>query len=753
MAVKLRFQSVVNQTIFQPEFRDFSVNGYNTIEFKKQSQTRGGIAVIYAPNGTGKSSLAAVLGNKTSQSDLSFEAIDEEGNRIAPETNSFHIIGDQISRNVIKGETTDYLMGQNIQREYELKKNIAEGFRTAFNQLKNEYKRVYNVTKVGDYLLRVIQEKNPTVYSFIREIVNQKSKGSTLNRGEFLEYVRTPENRLQLEDVDDDKRQFVLSTVDLVEQLMNIDSEQIVYNADVKIVEENNDAINILKKYKDMSSCIICDNDHIDRDLLLERKTTIREKIYESLDEQTKNILEKIVMDQRLLSEDPFEIKNIVLEFLASGDIATICQLRERLNLYITHIISEMINRVFTIFEQTSIYQWWDEYTRLLESQPEIDSEELLFIQEVIGENIGHDIRITRDEENDHNFKLMFDDRELLGLNREEMHLSTGEQNFISLTFELLLARNSKCKFIILDDPISSFDSIYKNKIAFCIIKFLENKQQIILTHNTDLIRLLYVQIQDCFNLYILNNADDGRNGFIPVQYEEKKILINLSDLVKLFQNKEGILERIIRDRKLFLMSVIPFLRGYMHIVRDENDDYGNLSKLMHGYETQELDVAKIYNKAFGYEVKDTEIISVNDILNLSTVESELDIIDSTAYPLLADTLKQTLLYYHIRMKVEYELVNIFGIRHAENNILQLTDIIGKAFPITGNMSPEQKDKVRRHRVFFTSRKTLLNEFNHFEGNMNIFQPAIDITKTALQKEIADIEKKLADLRVEYTSE
>ena len=753
MAVKLRFQSVVNQTIFQPEFRDFSVNGYNTIEFKKQSQTRGGIAVIYAPNGTGKSSLAAVLGNKTSQSDLSFEAIDEEGNRIAPETNSFHIIGDQISRNVIKGETTDYLMGQNIQREYELKKNIAEGFRTAFNQLKNEYKRVYNVTKVGDYLLRVIQEKNPTVYSFIREIVNQKSKGSTLNRGEFLEYVRTPENRLQLEDVDDDKRQFVLSTVDLVEQLMNIDSEQIVYNADVKIVEENNDAINILKKYKDMSSCIICDNDHIDRDLLLERKTTIREKIYESLDEQTKNILEKIVMDQRLLSEDPFEIKNIVLEFLASGDIATICQLRERLNLYITHIISEMINRVFTIFEQTSIYQWWDEYTRLLESQPEIDSEELLFIQEVIGENIGHDIRITRDEENDHNFKLMFDDRELLGLNREEMHLSTGEQNFISLTFELLFARNSKCKFIILDDPISSFDSIYKNKIAFCIIKFLENKQQIILTHNTDLIRLLYVQIQDCFNLYILNNADDGRNGFIPVQYEEKKILINLSDLVKLFQNKEGILERIIRDRKLFLMSVIPFLRGYMHIVRDENDDYGNLSKLMHGYETQELDVAKIYNKAFGYEVKDTEIISVNDILNLSTVESELDIIDSTAYPLLADTLKQTLLYYHIRMKVEYELVNIFGIRHAENNILQLTDIIGKAFPITGNMSPEQKDKVRRHRVFFTSRKTLLNEFNHFEGNMNIFQPAIDITKTALQKEIADIEKKLADLRVEYTSE
>lgn len=753
MAVELRFQSIVNQNIFQPEFQTFSVNGYNTIEFKKQSQTKGGIAVIYAPNGTGKSSLATVLGNKTSQADLSFEAIDEEGNLIAPETNSFHIIGDQISRNVIKGETTDYLMGQNIRREYELKKNISEGFHTAFNQLKNEYKRVYNVTKVGDYLLRVIQEKNPTVYSFIREIVNQKSKGNTLNRGEFLEYVRIPKNRLKLANIDNDKRQFILSAVDLVEQLMNIDSEQIVYNADVKIVEENNDAINILEKYKDMSNCIVCDNDHIDRDSLLERKTTIREKIYESLDKQTKNILEKIVMDQRLISEDPFEIKNIVLEFLASGNIAAICKLRESLNLYITQIAGEMINEIFTTFEQTSIYQWWDEYTQLLESQPQIDSEELLFIQEVIGENIGHDIRITRDDENDHNFKLMFDDRELLGLNREEMHLSTGEQNFISLTFELLLARNSKCKFIVLDDPISSFDSIYKNKIAFCIVRFLENKQQIVLTHNTDLIRLLDVQRSNCFNLYLLNNIDGGKNGFIPVLCKEKKILINLSELVKLFQNKDEALGKIIHNKKLFLMSMIPFLRGYMHIVRDEDDDYGNLSKLMHGYETQALDVAKIYNKAFGYEIKDTEIISVNDILNLSTVESELDIIDSTAYPLLADTLKQTLLYYHIRMKVEHELVDIFNIRHNEKRILQLNDIIRKAFYITGDMPREQQDKVRRHMVFFTSRKTLLNEFNHFEGNMNIFQPAIDITKTALQKEIADIEKKLADLRVEYTSE
>ena len=52
------------------------------------------------------------------------------------------------------------------------------------------------------------------------------------------------------------------------------------------------------------------------------------------------------------------------------------------------------------------------------------------------------------------------------------------------------------------------------------------------------------------------------------------------------------------------------------------------------------------------------------------------------------------------------------------------------------------KQKIK-HRVFFTSRKTLLNEFNHFEGNMNIFQPAIDITDEALEKEREDINKYL----------
>ena len=58
--------------------------------------------------------------------------------------------------------------------------------------------------------------------------------------------------------------------------------------------------------------------------------------------------------------------------------------------------------------------------------------------------------------------------------------------------------------------------------------------------------------------------------------------------------------------------------------------------------------------------------------------------------------------------------------------------LYNQAFP--GN----DVDSIRK-RVRLTSKKTLINEFNHFEGNLSIFQPAIDITEKALGSERTDI--------------
>lgn len=743
---KLSFLSIKNSNIFESDFNNLS--GQNGVIKFKQSQMKGGIAVIYAPNGTGKSSFAKLLETETSSEKNSFTALDENGNKIIPETKAFHIIQDQINRNVIRGKTTDYLIGSQIKREYDLRDQINTAFENAYNQLSNKYKSEFKISKVNHYLLTSIKSEQDnilqTAFQYIRSIINTRQHGKNINRNEFIQFIKDNKNKKSFSESDSDKRTFIihdLSEVNITEKILSIKTNEIISDSNSILVERHNDAINILEKYHNLESCVVCDNPAFNGSILLDAKKRKRQIIYEKLDKKTKDILDNIVCSNSLIANDPFDVKKIVGDFISGEDSTNIIELQQELESYIYRLKNEMLYLLLHCFDNTNFFQDFDEHAKLIEKQPELDSEELLFIENVISENIGKDIRIVRDEENDKNYKLKIGEKDLLGIDRKDMELSTGEQNFISLAFELLLARHSEKKYVVLDDPISSFDSVYKNKIAFCIIKFLENKNQIILTHNTDLVRLLNLQLNNCFNLYILNNVHNGKNGFIAISENEKKILINLHDLVSLFQNKHSAFETKICDRRQFLMSMIPFMRGYAHISLDPDNQYGQLSKIMHGYENESLDVIPIYNSLFGNVFNGLEVISVDDILNLDC--SNLNIIDKTAYPLLSETLEQTLIYYHLRMIVEKNLVDIFSIR--TDNKPMLNQIINRAFKC--QESDMRYNKMREFRVFFTSRKTLLNEFNHFEGNMNIFQPAIDITKSALQKEIIEITEKLQEVR------
>ena len=748
--MKLIFSEIKKENIFEPEFQMLTSNN-GTIEFKHKNPS-GGIAVVYAPNGTGKSSLTKVLGIESNTEEVSFAATDDDGAPVLP--GAFHIIPDQINRNVIRGKETDYLIGRQIRREYELRERINNAFDSAYISLVNKYKNEFKVSKVGDYLLSQIQSLRdapyPTAFSYLRSIVNNKDHGKSIDQTEFVRFIRNDNNKPNLLELDEEKKEWVIKDCSgkakIAERIIELDYHTIVANGDTIQIERHDDAIGILKKYHSLDACIVCDNQDFKGDILLERKQTNRERIYDGLDQKTKELLDKVVRDTSLTASDPFNIRQIVSEFIAGGDASELHQLQLDLTMYVRNVGNEMIDALFHCFEGTTLFRDFDEYARLVTTQPELDSEELLFIEDVINESIGKDIIIERDQDSK-NYKLKLGDKDLLNTDRNSMELSSGEQNFISLAFELLLARHSEKEYVVLDDPISSFDSMYKNKIAFCIIRFLEGKKQIVLTHNTDLIRLLDVQLNNCFNLYFLNNVEQGTNGFIRVNAQEKDLLINLHELVKLFQNKcnrerrDTELVSAIKDRRLFLMAMIPFMRGYAHISLDPDDDFGTLSNIMHGYSTGSVDLVPIYKKLFGYDFTGQEIVSVADILNVNC--NEIDILDEMKFPLLSETLKVTLVYYHLRMKVEKELVDAFHI--STRGMFMLNQIIRKAFECMEN-DPDYEKK-REYRVFFTSRKTLLNEFNHFEGNMNIFQPAIDINPMALRKEMNDIESKLLEVK------
>ena len=119
MANKLLFESIKYSNIFNDNFINFTKN--NEIEFSNRPMSNGGIAVLYAPNGTGKSCLSEVLLND--KENTSFLA-NYDGKQITPEDKKFYVIKDQNSRNIIRGNASDYIVGKEIKKEFELKEKI-----------------------------------------------------------------------------------------------------------------------------------------------------------------------------------------------------------------------------------------------------------------------------------------------------------------------------------------------------------------------------------------------------------------------------------------------------------------------------------------------------------------------------------------------------------------------------------------------------------------------------------------------------
>ena len=228
--------------------------------------------------------------------------------------------------------------------------------------------------------------------------------------------------------------------------------------------------------------------------------------------------------------------------------------------------------------------------------------------------------------------------------------------------------------------------------------------------------------------LYLLNNTDGEENGFIALNNKEQDMLISLEKLLAAFR---GAIFDHIKDVNIFLISMIPFMRGYANITNNVNLT-DRLTQVMHGYKSDKVDIAKAYIELFGNKdniIPDSYEVSVSDIL-AKTVDG-VNILDNTQYPLLDKTLRHSFTYLFLRLLVEKKLVEKFSIDTTQYK--QLGQIISAAYP-------DENDIIQiKNRIRLTSKKTLINEFNHFEGNLSIFQPAIDITDHALGNERTNV--------------
>ena len=709
----LVFNKIENGQIFTRDFSPLVRN--NIIDFNSPEQ----IAVIYGPNGTGKTSLIKVLGDdKGTKLEFSFD-----GTEYKRGAEVFHIINDQNNRNIISGETRDFFLGDNIRHEFELQDQVSKDRYNLISAILSLIKTQFGINAGNSPLIELIS--NHELSDFIKDCANTKSKGGKYSTDRLVELLTSLKSK-DVPEFSQDKLSFIQSDwadkKSIIRKLESIMGVAIEPNAHIQEIEENTEAIDILSRFH-KDKCIVCDNEGIDWKALLDAKTAHRQATLDALEEKIRDVVEQII--PLVPASDPFCIKDGLLRTIASGNTDILLELHKELASY-KELYSRLLeNKIVDIVKANSLLANHAEYQQIISDRPDIADEDYLYIQEIISNSMNKPLTVDRDENK--SLRIYLSHQEFLGKTRNELPLSSGEQNFLSLTFEFLKAKNSTCPIVVIDDPVSSFDSIYKNKVAYAIVKMLHQKKRIVLTHNTDLIRLLDGQYRRCFKLYLLNNTEDEFNGFIPLKNEEQEMLISLEKLLSAFRER---VPQYVKNVELFLISMIPFMRGYANI-KGEKDLYNNLTQVMHGYKTEKVDIAKAYANLFGDQqnIPSSYEVSVEDILS-RTVDG-VQILDTEHFPLLDRTLKHSFVYLFLRLMVEKNLVVKFNIDTTKND--QLGKIISAAYPNENDIGQI------RNRIRLTSKKTLLNEFNHFEGNLSIFQPAIDISDQALGKERTDL--------------
>lgn len=712
--MSLIFKKIESGDIFTRDFSPLVRN--NEINFPTSEE----IAVVYGPNGTGKTSLIKVLGGaKNTKVEFSLDGTDyQSGEGI------FHIINDQNNRNIISGETRDFFLGDNIRHEFELQDQVASDRNSVISAILSLIKNTFGIAAGNSPLIDLLLK--PDLAAFIKDCANSKSKGNRYTTDSLVMLFNSLESQI-VPEYSAEKLAFIQNDLSskqsIIKQLELLVGTEITPNTHVHEIEENTEAIGILSRFH-KNKCIVCDNDGIDWEALLATKTAHKQATLDALETKVREAIEKTL--PLVPTSDPFGIKPCLLGSIADGDTDALAVLCRELSEYKSLYSTLLENGIVEIVTGSELIAHYSEYQRIIAERPDIADEDYLYIQEIISNSMSKPLTIERDD--NRRLRIYLSNQEFLNKSRDELPLSTGEQNFLSLTFEFLKAKNSNCPIVVIDDPVSSFDSIYKNKVVYAIVKMLHHKKRIVLTHNTDLIRLLDAQYRRCFKLYLLNNTDGELNGFIPLKNNEQEMLISLEKLLNAFREN---IPRYVINSELFLISMIPFMRGYANIICNR-PLFETLTQVMHGYKTERVDIANAYSELFGAHpdhLPASYEVTVSDILS-KTVDG-IHLLDTNKYPLLDRTLRHSFVYLFLRLMVEKNLVEKFGIDTTQNE--QLGQIISAAYPDEDNV--EQI----RNRIRLTSKKTLINEFNHFEGNLSIFQPAIDITDQALGKERTDL--------------
>ena len=272
MSKKLKIKKIEYKNIFCEEFKDLTSN--NEIEFKKK------IAILYGPNGTGKTSLSKVLAANNQDENMHFEVEFNGSNRV-DDSEMFHVISDQNSRNIIKGEAKDYLLGDDIEKEERLAKDIENGFNVMCNSTRSKLKDRFKITTKTHKLIDTVTDNE--IKTFISNFANSKFQADKIDKEKYINKVKDLNEEVSAFDEENEIYKFILEnskdTKSIIYKINNLKLEDIKQNIKVREIEENDEAIKIINKFSYKDECIVCDNKEYKKDELLKHKKNNKENI------------------------------------------------------------------------------------------------------------------------------------------------------------------------------------------------------------------------------------------------------------------------------------------------------------------------------------------------------------------------------------------------------------------------------------------------------------------------------------------
>ena len=340
---KIIFEEIKNKDIFGVDYQNFVKN--NEIDFSKEQ-----IAVLYGPNGTGKTSLVKVLSS-------------EDGTKVKytygeneyTDGSQFFVINDQNNRNIIQGETKDFLLGDDIKKEFELQEYIENEYNRLCTESISILKGNYSVSSSSSKSIDCFSEW-VNIQNIIKDLMNNRSKGSKIGVDTYISEFEK-HSQIITPDYEQDKLDYIISDLSeknpLIIEIETIDTGKLSNNSHIKEIEENTEAIKILSRFGYKDQCIVCDSDGINSENLLSKKSKNKEDIIKTLDAKTKKIVEKIIAN--VSEKDPFRIKDIMLGAIETGNLSDVLLLKKSIKEYKNIFANKAIKELVQLYKASDI--------------------------------------------------------------------------------------------------------------------------------------------------------------------------------------------------------------------------------------------------------------------------------------------------------------------------------------------------------------------------------------------------------------